>query len=547
MADSWKKWAAGAAGVAVLAGGTYAAGLWGGNDASSDKALNFAIPTELPGLDSSKVTDTYAFQVLGNTQEGLARLDADGNVQPAQAEKIEASDDGLTWTITLRDGLKWSNGDDVTAQDYVYSWQRTNDPKTGSEYAYIFSGIENADKIQAGDADVDTLGIKAEDDKTLVVTLEKPMPQFESLLAFPTLFAQNQKFVEEQGSKYGTSAETQLYNGPFKLEGWTGTNNSFKLVKNADYWDADSVKSEEVNIQVIKKPETAVQLYKQGKLDRASLGTPELVSANKNDDAYKSIAESTVFYFQYNQDGSVPALENKKIRQALNLATNREDYVKEVTSGVSTAATGLTPKGTYTTSSGEDFAEYAAQDYKFDADEAKKLWEEGLKEIGESEVTLTITSDADSPTAKSTLDYIQGQWQDTLPGLTIKQKFVPFQQRLTDSTEGNFEIVMSGWGADYPEPSSFLTLFTTDAPNNNGSASSSVFDAAVKKALGDDALDNEKREADYRDAEKAIFDEAMVNPLYWRASPALQNPAVKGLIENAAGAPTTDYKYAYKE
>lgn len=537
------KWLAGAAAV-VVAGGAYAYYNSTKGPAVSDEPLNFAFSSTVTTLDNSKATDTYSFEILGNAQEGLLRIGKDGKIENAEAKSVESSKDGLTWTIKLRDGLKWSNGDDVTAKDYVYSWQRTNNPKTGSEYAYIFSGIKNADAIQAGKAKVDTLGIKATDDKTLVVTLEKPLPQFKQLLTFPVLFPENQKVVEKYGKAYGTTADKQVYNGAFTFSGWTGSNNKFTLTKNDKYWDAKSVKSDKVNFQVVTNEESAVQLFKSGKLDRTGLGTPELLEANKSSKDYTTSAESTAAYFQYNQ--KVKALSNKNIRQALNLATNREDYVKQITSGVSKAATGITPAGTYKLADGTDFASYAKQDYKYDAAEAKKLWEAGLKEIGESKVTLTITSDADSKSAKSTLDYIAKQWQDALPGLTVKEKFVPFQQRLTDTSAGNFDVVLSLWGADYAEPSTFLGLFTSTSPNNNGGFKSTAYDAAYTKATTDDALTPAKAAADYKDAEAALFEDAGINPLYWRASPQLANPKVKGLINNAAGAPSSDFKYAYK-
>ncbi|HEY4399458.1 MAG TPA: peptide ABC transporter substrate-binding protein [Lactobacillaceae bacterium] len=537
------KWLAGAAAV-VVAGGAYAYYNSTKGPAVSDEPLNFAFPTDITTLDSSKATDTYSFDVLGNSQEGLLRIGKGGKIENAEAKSVESSKDGLTWTIKLRDGLKWSNGDDVTAKDYVYSWQRTNDPKTGSEYAYIFSGIKNADAIQAGKAKVDTLGIKATDDKTLVVTLEKPLPQFKQLLTFPVLFPQNQKTVEKYGKDYGTTSDKQVYNGAYTFKGWTGTNKKYKLVKNDKYWDASSVKSKEIDLQVIEKPETQVALYKQGKLDRASLGTPELLSANKSSKDYATSEESTAAYFQYNEH--VKALGNLKIRQALNLATNRKDFVAQVMSGVSTPATGLTPAGTFTLKDGTDFAAYAKQGYTYDAAEAKKLWQEGLKEIGESKVTLTITSDADSPIAKSSLDYISQAWQTALPGLTVKEKFVPFQQRLTDTSSSNFQVVLNLWGADYAEPSTFVGLFASTSPNNNGFYKSAAYDAAYKKATTTDALDPTKAAADYKDAEAALYKEAGINPLYWRSSPRLVNPDVKGLIQNAAGAPTDDFKYAYK-
>ena len=187
-------------GVALVAvvGGTRAAGLWGNSGNSNDKTLRFSLPTPLNGLDSATITDEYSITVVGNAGEGLMRADKNGKPQPALAKSVKSSSDGKTWTIKLRNGLKWSDGSKLTAKDVVYAWQRANDQKTASEYAYLYSGIKNADAIQAGKVDKKGLGIKASGN-TLTVSLEKPMPQFKSLLTFPTFFPQKQSFVEKYG------------------------------------------------------------------------------------------------------------------------------------------------------------------------------------------------------------------------------------------------------------------------------------------------------------------------------------------------------------
>ena len=540
---TWPIYATAAVAVAAVAYGTHAAGLWG--KSAADDVLKIAMATPLTGLDTAVITDGPAINIAGNTQEGLLRNDDKGEPQLALAKSIDSSADGKTWTIKLRDGLKWSDGSALTAKDFVYTWQRVNDPKTASEYAYIFSGIKNADAIQAGKAAPDTLGVKATDDTTLVVTLEKPLPQFKNLLTFPTFYPEQQKFVESKGKSYASSSANQLYSGPYKLEGWNGSNNKFKLVKNDNYWDAKHVKSKEIDVQVVQKAETAVQLYKQGKLDYTILDTPDLVAANSKEKGYQLVPQATTVFNYLNTKNK--ALANTNIRKALQLATNRTELNQQVLNGLSTPATSFTPKGLYTAADGKDFATYAKQDYTYNKSEAKKYWEAGLKELGVSSVSLTLESDTDRvANAKAVSDYLQSAWQSSLPGLTIKQKNVPFKQRLQDGANGNFDIMLTQWGADYAEPSTYLNMLVTKGTNNWGNYSSAAYDSALDKATGDDAIDATKRDADYKGIENDIFKNAAINPLYFQAQPELLRPNVAGVVENTAGV-GLDLKTAYRK
>lgn len=543
--DTWKKWAIGAAVVVVAGAGTRAAGLWGGSNGSSSDTLKFSFPTEIQTLDISKNTDTYSGTIIGNTGSNLLRVNAKGKAVPELAKSVKVSKDGLTYTATLRSGLKWSDGSKLTAKDFVYSWQRIVNPKTASQYAYLTSGVKNADDIVAGKAKVSTLGVTSKGN-VITFKLERPMPQFKYLLTFANFMPQKQSFVEKQGKKYGTTSAKQLYSGPYKFEGWNGTNNSFKLVKNDNYWDAKSVKTKEIDYSVVKKAETAVQLYKQGKLDRASISTPELYAANKSNKDTVKVPEATTAYIEYNQTGKNKYLSNTKIRQALNVATNRKELVDQVTSGVSTPATGLAPEGLAKTASGEDLAKYVAPGYKYDTKEAAKLFAEGLKEVGETSMTLTITSDADSATAKTTLDYLQGSLQKALPGLKVEEKFVPFKQRLQDAQTQNFDAIVSLWGGDYPEGSTFYDLFKDGASYNDGQFKNSAYTAAVEKAETTDALNDSARDSDYKAAEAALYKEANFNPLYFRSGYSLARSNVKGVIINTTGL-NMDLKYAYRK
>lgn len=547
ITSNWKRVGLGA--VTLLSAVTLAA--CGGSSSSSSSSkneINWCIPTEINTLDISKNTDTYSSIAIGNSGSNLLRRDKKGELKPDLAEKVEVSDDGLTYTATLRDNLKWSDGSDLTAEDFVYTWQRIVDPTTASEYAYLASDahVLNAEEVIAGTKSVDELGVKADGNK-VIFTLSSPSPQFMSLLSFTNFMPQSKAFVEKAGADYGTNSDKALYSGPYTVEDWNGTSGTFKLVKNKYYWDADNVKNEKVIIQTIKKPDTAVQMYKDGELDAAGIsGTEAIYNANKNNKDVVQVPEATTSYLVYNETGTVPALTNTKIRQALNLATDREGIVKAAIDTGSKAATALVPYGLETLPDGTDLTDYVEPGYSYDEKEATKLFKEGLAELGTDSVKLTITSDADSPVAKATVDYLKQTWEEALPGLTVEEKFVTFKQRLEDTKNQNFDVAFVLWGGDYPEGSTFYGLFTSNSSYNYGKFSNTDYDAAYKKAITTDALDPEAAAEDYKEAEKILYENAYYNPIYFRSTESLQNPSLKGLVRNSTGL-SVDFTYAYKE
>ncbi|MGV0167987.1 peptide ABC transporter substrate-binding protein [Furfurilactobacillus sp. WILCCON 0119] len=516
------------------------------NSASSHKGvLNLGVSAEMPGLDTSKVTDNTSLTALANTQEGLYRTEKDSKPVPALATKTTESKDGLHWTFTLRKGTKWSNGDPVTAKDFVYSWQRTNNPKTGSQYAYLFEGVKNATAIQNGKADVKSLGIKAVGDNKLEVTLEKPIPYFKLLLGFPIFFPQDQKVVEKYGSEYGMKATNQVYNGPFKVEDWTGTNTKWKWVKNDDYWDKSAVKTNTINWQVVKESNTALNLYNSGKIDMTGL-TGSQVANYKNDKSYKYYQGSTSTYMELNE-AKVPAFKNEKIRQALSLAVDRKQMVDNVLQDGSQPATGLIPsKLAKNPKTGADFAKDAEVPVTTDYDmtKAKQLLKEGEKEAGISSLSFTLLAD-DTSTAKQSSEFLQSQFEK-LPGVKVSLQNVPFKNRLAKSSSGDFDAVITLWGADYNDPYTYSSLYMSDNSQNNGKWSNASYDENVKKSADQDAGNKQARYNDLVNAEKTLTQSAGVIPLYWGTAsgsgPMLQKSYVKGLIYNSAGV-NFDYKY----
>ena len=545
--STWKRVGLGAVSLASVA---LLAACGGDNKSAANKdEINWYTPTEILSLDISKHTDQYSALVIGNSSSNLLRVDKKGEPKPDLAKSVEVSEDGLTYTATLRDDLKWSDGSALTAEDFVYTWQRMVDPKTASEYSYLAveSHLENADKINSGElSDLNQLGVKADGNK-VIFTLTSPCPQFKYYLAFSNFMPQKKAFVEKEDDKYATTSKDQIYSGPYTVKGWNGSDGTFKLVKNKYYWDAKNVKTAKVNLQAIKKADTAVQMYKNGELDTANISaTSSIYKANKGNKDAVPVPEARMTYIVYNETGSVVPLANEKIRQALNLATDRKGVVEAAIDTGSKPATALATPGLAKLTDGTDLSKYVEPGYKYDEKAAAKLFKEGLAELGTDSVKLTVTADSDDAVTKAAVDYIKQSWEEALPGLKIEEKFVTFKQRLEDTKNQNFEAALVSWGGDYPEGSTFYGLFSSTSAYNYGKVSSDEFDAAYNKALTEDALNTDAAAEDYKTAEKVLYEGAHYNPIFFRSTKWLQNPSLKGLVRNSTGL-TVDFSHAYKK
>ncbi|QNQ84197.1 peptide ABC transporter substrate-binding protein [Lactobacillus sp. PV037] len=509
------------------------------NSSSKDKQeITWMDAAEIPTMDISKATDNTSFNQLNNVMEGLYRLGKDEKIENALATKTQVSQNGKKWVFTLRKS-KWSDGTPLTAKDFVYSWRRTVNPATGSQYAYLFEGIKNATDITAGKKPVSSLGVKADGKYKLVVTLDKQVPYFKLLMGFPLFFPQQEKMVKSAGSKYGTASKYVAYNGPFVQTGWSGANLSWKLKKNKNYWDKKAVKLNTINYSVQKTTSTAYNMYQSNMLDATKLDA-EQSKHLKEDPGYTVRNSASTFYLQYNQ-AKLKALRNTNLRRAISMAVNRQSLVK-ILGGGNTAANSLTAKNLAKVD-GVDFSS-TVSDNGYDAynpTAAKKLFKQALKELGTKSISLTILSD-DTDVAKKTTETLQSQLESTLPGMNIKTQNVPFKTRLSRSTAGDFDIVVSAWGADFADPISFDDLFTSNNANNNGKWKNKEYDQLIEASKN--TTDQKQRWKDLRQAESLLLDQQGVSPLYYQGEAWLVRPDIKGIIYNSAGA-NYNFKNAY--
>lgn len=525
-----KKWLATA--VALTMVGSVAAGCGksttpnqGGGAPTAKQELNLAFSAEPPALDNSKATASAAFTMLNAFNEGLYRLDKDGKATPGLAKELpKISADGLTYTIKLRDGLTYADGSPVKAGDFEFAWKRTLAPETKSQYAFMVAWIKGGTDYNSGkNKDANSVAVKALDDKTLEFTLEQPRAYFTELLAFPLFFPQQPDFVKKQGDKYGTDADKVLGAGPFKLEKWDHEQ-QLVFVKNDKYWDKDNVKLEKFSVQIVKDVNTALNLFETGAVDVTDISR-DAIPKWKDKPEYTIKRELVNAYLQYNE--KIPALQNKKIRQALTMGIDRQAHVDVTLGNGSVQSTGFVPNGT-SDGNGGDFRKTAGDlQPKFDAAKAKQLLEEGMKEANiTSFPKLKLLAD-DTEGAKKSLEFIIAQWKQNL-GIDVLAEPVPHKLRLERSSKKDYDIVLSLWGADYNDPMTFIDMWITNGDFNETGWSNAKYDELVKAANTE--TDRAKRTKLLVDAEKILMDEMPIGPLYFRTKVYLVKPKVQGLL-----------------
>ncbi|MCT7760365.1 MAG: peptide ABC transporter substrate-binding protein [Lactobacillus crispatus] len=538
------------AGVVTISLGMLLAACGNGNSSSKSAAqsgtLNLSTTAPLDTIDISKST---GFGQTGNVFESFYRLGKNGKPTAGLAKTGTVSKDGKTWTFKIRDS-KWSNGDPIVAQDFVYSWKRSLNPKTASPYAYLFSGVKNADAIIAGKKSPNALGISAPDKKTVVVKLNRPIAYFRVLMAYPLFGPQNEKVVKKYGNRYATKAQYQVYSGPFKIKGWNGTNDTWSFVKNNDYWDKKVVKLNKIHYQVVKSNNTGYQLYQQGKFDLTPLSSEQVKNLKSNNDFTQypySLVRFLLYNFKDKNAVNRKALNNKNIRLALSLSIDRDIVTKKVLGNGSTLPKGFVANDLAANpKTGIDFAKEQAVKNTVDYNPAlaKKYWQKGLQEIGQKSLTFDVLSSNDEADSDQLTQYLQSQWTKELKGIKINITNIPDKSTTSRAHQGNFDIYLSHWGGDFNDPMTFMQIPMTGTSYNYGKWSNSEYDNLVKKAGNQDANNPDIRWNDLISAAKIVNSNQAITPIYQQTTAYLQNKRVHGIIHNTAGTQWS-YKYAY--
>lgn len=528
-----------------------------GNSADSNKAAEqkIAISSEaaISTMEPHTAGDTTSTLVMNQVYEGLYVLGKEDELElGVAAEEPAISEDETVYTFKIREDAKWSNDDPVTANDFVYAWQQVASTKSGSIHqALFFDVIKNAKEIALEGADVNTLGVKALDDKTLEITLERPTPYLKSLLSFPVLFPQNEKYIKEQGDKYATDAEHLIYNGPFKLKEWdNASSDDWTYEKNDTYWDAEKVKLTEAKVSVIKSPTTAVNLFDSNELDVVNKLSGEFIPGYVDNPAFLSIPQFVTYFLKMNsvRDGKEnPALANNNIRKALAQAFDKESFVKEVLQDQSTATDQVIPPGQTIAPDGTDFTKLAAKKNNYltyDTAKAKEFWEKGKKEIGLDKIKLEFLTD-DTDSAKKAAEFFQFQLEENLDGLEVNVTQVPFTIRVDRDQTRDYDLELSGWGTDYRDPLTVMRIFTSDSTLGGVTFKSDTYDQLIQETRTTHAADQEARLNDFAQAQDILVNqETVLAPIYNRSISVLANQKIKDLYWHSFG-PTYSLKWAY--
>ena len=499
----------------------------------STEDLKVMLETPVESLDPQQSTDGTSFEIIADYTDGLTQMDADGQAVPAIAESWETSEDGLTWTFHLRKDAKWSNGEPVTAKDFVFAWQRAVDPDVASEYAYMLSDIgqvKNAAEIIDGTMDKSELGVTAVDDYTLEVQLVAPVSYFTSLMYFPTFYPVNEDFFNTCADTFATSPETTLSNGAFVLDTYEPAATEFHLTKNPDYYDADSIQLAGLNYQVIQDSQTALMSFQNGELDM-TLVNGDQVDQVQDDPAFTAVGAGYLWYVTPNIAG-VEELQNENIRKALTFAIDREAITTDVLKDGSKPTFTAVPMDF---AAGPDGSDFSADQEKFsdvcayDTEKALEYWNKGLEELGVDSLEFEMVVDSDDAPQK-VATVLQEQWQTALPGLTINIKVEPKKQRVQDLQDGTYELGLTRWGPDYADPMTYLGMWITNNSTNYGLWSNEEYDNIIAECTtGELAMDAEKRWERMYDAEKIVMDESVIFPLYTQCNAEMISTKVTGV------------------
>lgn len=509
------------------------------NQLADNQVLYLYETADIPTLDYTQATDTTSGDALSMLKAGLMVIDNNELKPDMAASEPKVSKDGTVYTFTLRDNAKWSDGSPVTAQDFVYGWQHELDPKTAAPYSFIYASanIKNASKILDQNSDmygkVDQLGIKALDDKTVQVTLDKATPYFLSLMSFQPFFPAKQAFVEKQGDKYAKEPDNLLYNGPFTLTEWDhGQGWVFK--KNPKYWDAKDITLDTVNFKVVKDQTTSLNLYKTDKVYIKNLSA-EFVDQYKDSKEFKTVPMDCVAYLKLNID-KVKALKNEKVRKAIYMAIDRKGLTDVLLKNGSIPAHYFVPKDFTKGPDGKDFRAAAPNGYLTDGpDQATKLWNEAKKELGIKTLNLTYLT-TDSDTASKFAEYDANQIEKAMPGVKITINKQPWGNYLKKDDSGDYQIGGgASWCPDYQDPMTFLDMWTTGNQNNTGKWSNKQYDQLIADAAN---LGNKPAErwAKLQQAEKLLLTNAVIVPEYQLGRAYIVKPYVKDLVFQSYGA-----------
>ncbi len=491
--------------------------------------ITLSLGGEPPQLDSTRGTDAVSFNILGHTMEGLLRYDADNRLVGGVAERWQIDD--ATATFWLRPEARWSSGEPITADDFVFAWRKVLDPLNASEYAFILYGLKNAEAVNRGEMPVESLGVFAVDDRTLEVHLERPVPYFDKLVAFATYNPINEAFYRSREGRYAADADDLLFNGPFTIASWVH-GASIRLEKNPYYWNADRIRLNAIDYAYFTTDSNAIiNLFKDGKTALAGLVAENLNDALQRRWHIKRFSDGAVFFMEFNHRED-RLTRNYHLRRAIQAVNDSPELVYRIIKlpgnlpGASLFPVWL--KGV----DGYFRQEYPLTDHPPDDDLGRRHLATAIDELGLDGPPTLVMLIGDSPTAKKQAEYYQNVYKQKL-GIDIRIDAQIFKQRLAKMTAGDFDLVMAGWGPDYDDPMTFADLFASWNENNRGRYSNPALDEAVDVARS--SSDSATRMDAMAKVQQILYDDAVIVVNYERGSVYVSHPRLKGIVRRAVG------------
>ena len=494
-------------------------------------------------IDPSLNAQIYGVIYISHVFEGLTVRDRNNKVVPGVAEDWEISADGKTYTFFLRTNSTWSDGKPVVAEDFVYSWQRQVDPKVASEYSYQHEPVKNAMAITRGEMPVDSLGVKALDDHTLVVELEAPTAYFLEVAAFPTFAPLRKDIIEQYGDSWTLKPETYIGNGPYIMSE-RNIDENIIMVKNPNYWNADSIVTEKITFVFMQNGAAAVAGIKDGSLHMAYEPPQQDIPTLLEEGLIQIKPLIATYYYPINVTNEY--LKDPKVRKALSLAIDRNYIVENVTKGGQKPASGWVPYAVNDVDgdfriNGGDLYDVSKEGYSNNVEMAKQLLAEAGYPNGEGFPVIEFKTDPGNHVG--IFEAVQQMWKEHL---NIDSTITQIDNALLGQTllEKNFMIGRLYWSADYSDPMSMMSLFTSYNTQNNGGYSNQRYDELIGEAMSTD--DNNIRMKAMHEAEKILIQEDMgAIPIYFFTEPLLVNPKLKDVVYNPLG--FHKFFYAYLE
>jgi oligopeptide transport system substrate-binding protein len=507
----------------------------------SDEPIIYNMGASPKTIDPQLNSAVEAGSVIVHCFEGLTRKDADGQIQPGMAKEWKMSDDGMKFTFYLRDA-KWSDGQPVTADDFVYAWRRSVDPKSECEYAYQVWYVKNGEAITDGEMDPEELGVKAIDQKTLEVELEAPCAYFLQLTAFPTLFPVREDIIEKHGEGWANDPETYITNGPMVVTEYV-VNEKIVTEKSDTYWNKKEIKADKLVFTMIDDQASELSAFEAGDIDFADGPPADEIPRLKEEGSLTIKAMLGTYFYCFNVEK--PPLDDPNVRRALALAIDRQYIIDHAAKNFAIPAFAWVPPGMPEAKKDSDFREtggnYFEEDYEKNVAEAKKLMEDAGYPNGEGFPELTLLYN-DGAGHKVIAEAVQDMWKNEL-GINIKldsQEWAVFQET---RNQGNYEVARHGWIGDYVDPMTMLDMWHSKSGQNECGWKNAEYDKRIE--LAKKSGDQEERMKAMHEAEEILMTEMPIVPVYYYTDMYLMNPKIKGFFYDPLGFKV--FLYATKE